>query len=292
MSSDADARDVPSDGVPASPAAAARVADEAEAAAFADLYRAAPAPLRQGLNLEVDERDGLTVLRAPGLRTPLFNRVIGAGLTRPFDVDEAEDLQARYRRAGVACWWLHWNPHAAPADVPERLLRRGYTVPARRTWAKMLHAGPVPVPLPAGDGPGLDVGRAAPDEVEGVARAIVESFGMAPFMSGWLAALHDRPGWTLYAARDGAAVVGGACLWTGGDRAWLGMGAVLPAGRGRGGQRRLMARRIEDAVAAGCRHVVTETGEPIGDEANPSLDNMARCGFVRVAARRNLQSPE
>jgi hypothetical protein len=33
--------------------------------------------------------------------------------------------------------------------------------------------------------------------------------------------------------------------------------------------------------------VITETGEPIGDEPNPSLRNMAWCGFVRVASRLN-----
>jgi hypothetical protein len=52
-----------------------------------------------------------------------------------------------------------------------------------------------------------------------------------------------------------------------------------------------MARRISDAIAAGCRHIVTETGEPVGDEPNPSLSNMMRCGFRKVASRLNFQAP-
>ena len=42
---------------------------------------------------------------------------------------------------------------------------------------------------------------------------------------------------------------------------------------------------------AGARHLVTETGEPMGDEPNPSLANMNRCGFVTVASRLNFVGP-
>ena len=67
--------------------------------------------------------------------------------------------------------------------------------------------------------------------------------------------------------------------------------AVAESHRRRGGQGALMARRIADALAAGCRHITTETGEPVGDEPNPSLDNMFRCGFVTVASRLNFEAP-
>jgi hypothetical protein len=50
-----------------------------------------------------------------------------------------------------------------------------------------------------------------------------------------------------------------------------------------------MAARIRPAIEAGCTAIVTETGEPVGDEPNPSLANMLRCGFVRVASRLNYE---
>src|SRR4051812_38749252 len=89
---------------------------------------------------------------------------------------------------------------------------------------------------------------------------------------------------------------GGFCFWAGGWAgsglgAWLGMGAVLPAYRRRGGQGSLMALRISDAIDAGARHIVTETGEALSGEANPSLTNMHRCGFVTVASRLNYAGP-
>jgi hypothetical protein len=68
-------------------------------------------------------------------------------------------------------------------------------------------------------------------------------------------------------------------------------GAVRTSHRRRGGQGALMARRIADAVAAGARYLVTETGEPMADEPNPSLANMKRCGFVTVASRLNFVGP-
>jgi len=51
-----------------------------------------------------------------------------------------------------------------------------------------------------------------------------------------------------------------------------------------------MAARIRGAIEAGCTAIVTGTGEPVGDEPNPSLANMLRCGFARVGSRLNYES--
>jgi hypothetical protein len=50
-----------------------------------------------------------------------------------------------------------------------------------------------------------------------------------------------------------------------------------------------MTLRIADAIAAGGKYIVTETGEPVGDEPNPSLSNMQRCGFRQIASRLNFE---
>ncbi|HEU0200241.1 MAG TPA: hypothetical protein VFR86_07380, partial [Burkholderiaceae bacterium] len=95
---------------------AAQVADGIEAAAAADLYAAAPAALAQKLGLQVAQQSGATVLLAADLPSPMFNRVIGLGLHAPASAQDLENVSARFRAAGVAAWWLHWNPFAAPAD--------------------------------------------------------------------------------------------------------------------------------------------------------------------------------
>jgi hypothetical protein len=52
-----------------------------------------------------------------------------------------------------------------------------------------------------------------------------------------------------------------------------------------------MARRIEDAITLSARYPSTETGEPVGNEPRPSLNNMKRCGFTRIVSRLNLLGP-
>ena len=52
-----------------------------------------------------------------------------------------------------------------------------------------------------------------------------------------------------------------------------------------------MAWRIREAIALGCSDIVTETGEPAGDEPNPSLRNMEACGFRRLVSRLNFAAP-
>lgn len=272
--------------------AAAAASDRVEAAAFADLFDAAPAALRERLGLEVRQVAGATLLIAPRMPVALFNRAIGWGMdldggAHVASVSDAQAIAQAFREAGSASWWLHANPLARPAALADALLARGWTLPPRRSWAKMLRDT---APLPPAD-TALSVGPVASSEVEATTQAIAAVFEMPPFMAAWLAALHGRPRWRVLALRDGAQVVGGACLFVDGPLAWLGMGAVLASHRRRGGQRALMARRIDDAIAAGCGAIATETGEPIADEPNPSLANMRRCGFQVVASRLNLVAP-
>jgi hypothetical protein len=264
---------------------AAALADHVEARAYAGLFAAAPDALRARLGLRVERLAGATALIAPGLPTTMFNRVIGLGLDDAATPGSVAQLRTLFRDAGVKAWWLHWNPDAQPVDMPALLAAQGFTLPARRAWAKMLRETAQP-PAVRSD---LAVAEARPADVAATASCIAQAFAMPPFMADWLAALHGRPAWRLYAVADAGVVVGGACLFVDGDAGWLGMGAVLASHRRRGGQGAAMARRIADAGAAGCRWVVTETGEPVDDEPNPSLANMRRHGFRQVASRLNFE---
>lgn len=261
------------------------LADRAEAAAFADLYDAAPAALKSMLGLQVVSIGGAAALVAPRMPATMFNRVIGLGLDRPATDADFQASRSLYRDAGTATWWLHWNPFAAPEEGADAFARRGFAVPARRAWAKMLRSSEPPVVV-ATD---LVVQPATGEQAVAVGASIAQAFGMPPFMGDWIAALHGRERWRVYAVADGGRIVGGGCLFLGPEAGWLGMGAVVASHRRRGGQAALMARRIADAGAEGLRLVVTETGEPIGAEPNPSLANMHRVGFRRVASRSNYE---
>lgn len=266
---------------------AAWIADDVEARAFSDVYAAAPDESKARLGLGVQGIADATLFLASRIPSAMFNRVIGLGMRQAASLETVRAIAGAYRRARVQSWWVHWNPFARPADLPSHLLAAGYTEPRRRAWAKMLR-DTTPPPAIATD---LDVGPIKDGQQASVVEAIVESNEMPGFMVDWLVRLCNRPRWTLYAVAEGGRIAGGAALFLDGQDAWLGLGGVLPAYRRRGGQGRLMTLRIEDAIARGARHIVTETGEAIADEPNPSLGNMVRCGFTRVASRLNFASP-
>jgi len=85
--------------------------------------------------------------------------------------------------------------------------------------------------------------------------------------------------------------VAGGALFIDKGLAWLGLGATLASHRGRGAQNAILARRITDALAAGVRGLVTETGLPApGEEAaHPSFRNIRRAGFEIAYARANYR---
>jgi len=114
---------------------------------------------------------------------------------------------------------------------------------------------------------------------------------MPPALVPWFEAVAVRPSWQAYIAREGGTAIGAALLYINESRAWLGAAGVRKEARGRHVHRALMAQRIEAAIAAGCTRLVTETGEPVGDEPNPSLANMEWCGFEKVCSRLNYAAP-
>jgi GNAT superfamily N-acetyltransferase len=265
----------------------ARLSDAVEVRAFRALWEAAPPALAARLGLRIEEVADATLLIAPGLPTPMFNRAIGLGLEQPATLARVDAIASAYRRAGVSNWWLHWNPHARPAGFDAALESHGFRAAPRRSWAKMWRSPLDPPQVETA----LNVEPASGDAALQVARIAVAAFEMPTFMEEWLALLCTGA-WRMYAVRDGEAIVGGGCLYLDAEAGWLGVAAVAPSHRGRGGQAALMARRIADAGRAGALHVITETGEPTAaGEANPSLANMKRCGFETVASRLNYAAP-
>jgi len=267
--------------------ALARAADAIEAAACRDMIAAAPAEFARAAGLRSAEVGGATLLVAPGIPDTLFNRAIGLGAQRRATEADLDAVIAAFRDAGCKNYWIHWNPFAAPADVPRWLAARGFAPPARRSWAKMLReAKPLPEARTA-----LEVREATEPETAAVAQAICSAFGMPPAFGPWFEAIARKPRWKLFAALAEARVAGGGFLYTAGSDAWLGVAGMLAEFRGRGGQRALMALRIREAGTAGYSRIFTETGEPVGGESSPALENMRRSGFRQICSRVNYAAP-
>ena len=262
-----------------------RAADASEAAAYADLYAAAPADLAARLGLRVESIAGAQLLLAPALPVPIFNRVIGFGTFEAASEEVLDTIIERYRAAGVRSFWLSVSPVARPETIASWLAARGFVPPKRRSWAQM-RWGVAPPPAIA---TALSVTVAQAHDAAELAHVVTTAFEMPPPMADWLSALVGRDGWQSYAARHDGRIVGGGFVHTLPPLAWLGMGSILPQFRGHNGQLALFAARIAHAQSAGCTSIHTETGEPAGEEPNPSLMNMVRCGFEQVASRPNFE---
>ena len=268
-------------------AALAAAADAIEASAFADMIAAAPAELVRALGLRSTTVGGATLLIAPGIPDIQFNRAIGLGVFAAATEAGLDAVIGAFREAGSKKFWIHWNPHATPASVPQWLAARGFAPPERRSWAKVARG----VEAPPEFRTSLEVRGARPGEETAAGEAIAGAFGLPPSFAPWLASLALRQRWRLYVALANARVAGGGYLYLEGRDAWLGAAGVLKEYRGRGGHLGLMALRIRDAAAVGCARIFTETGEPVANEPNPSLANMKRCGFKRVCSRLNYAPP-
>lgn len=255
-------------------------ADHIEAAAWRSMFALAPPPM----GLVAERIAGTTALIAPAIPVSLMNRVIGLGVDEP-PTDAAIDAIAdRYRAAGVKTYWIHASPLAA--GLESRLTSKGFALASRPTWAKVLR-GTEPPPDVATPFALREVGAAHAMEL---AHVILAAHGMPPPMAPWTAAMVGGGGFRAFAAFDGDTIVAGGFLHLDGAGAWLGLGGTAASHRRRGAQGALMALRIREAISAGATRIATETGEPIDGEPNPSLANMYRMGFRRVATRRNYTS--
>lgn len=258
-----------------SPTALARMVENAEAAAYADLLSAAPAAWRC---FSEQTANGWALL-APSLNLLLFNRLVGWGLEQPAQRSRIQSALDRYRAAGVTNFGVQLSPVAKPSELPDWLADSGLS--RRDSWSKVYRAvGDAPVVATS-----LRVEPVAETDANAFAAITCASFGMPRQLEPWIASIVGRAGWHTYLALDGRDPVGAGALFVRENIGWLGIAGTLPAARRRGAQSALMARRIADGGRLGCRWLVTETGQDTPERPNPSFHNMMRAGF-KVAYHR------
>jgi len=261
----------------------ARLVERGEAEANRDLFRAAPSGLAEALGLEAFSiGDGLALI-AREIDDAQFNRVFGLGVDAPIRPEHLDQVVRSFRPLGHSKARLQLAPAAERRlGVAEALAARGIAR-APGGWTK--RARSTADPLAASTDLAIVEAEHAPGAFGETACA---GFGVPGFIAPWFEALVGRPNWRTFLAMDGDQPVGTAALYLAEDCGWLGIAAVLPQARGRGGQGALMRRRIEDARAAGKAWAVTETGAPLpGETPGPSYRNMERYGFAEVHLRAN-----
>jgi GNAT superfamily N-acetyltransferase len=225
--------------------------------------------------LPLYDQDALTIgdavcLRAPHAPdSPMLNRVVGLGLDSPV---EEQTLDRALDAMGDVAFYVAVAP-SADRRLETLLDARGL----EHGWGWMLfERGPEP---PREVETALAVAEVDGRSAEDWARIVTAAYGLPDASRGVVARVASLPGWTALLALDGDEPAAAAAVWIGGDAAYFGFAATLPEHRGKGGQGALFAARIERAVAAGCRTLVTETGALRDDRPSASYRNILRSGF-------------
>lgn len=259
--------------------------EQAEFAAYVDLYRAAPAALRREHAIEVVPLSAATCLGCRDFDPPaIFRRPVGLGVGRAVSEAELEAVLAHMDARGLR-YAVPVAEQTRPSELSAWLAQRGFTrgyawMRFRRDCSTSRAALTNLQLRVAGTELGADFGR-----------VVAEGFGLPAAIAPWLAALPGRASWICLLAFDGASPVAAGAAYLDGDHAWLGFGATLASHRRRGAQSALLARRIEEAAARGARVAVTETGERLPDRPSHSYRNLLRAGFQERYLRQNWLSP-
>jgi GNAT superfamily N-acetyltransferase len=262
------------------PAEIAEIAEFGEANAMADMYAALSPELRRDLGAGWERRGGAVVLLMRQVPYILFNRVIGLGLQEPASTALLDDLLALFAAQGARAA-VQLSPTAQPADLPGWLEARGFH--PEDAWIKFVRGVEPPADVPTD----LRIECISAAQAPAFAAVFAEVFGIPDPVQAWLAGCVERPGWRHYVAFDGAIPAATGALYVADGIGWLGMAATRPAARRRGAQGAIIARRIRDAAALGCRWLAVETARDTPEHPNPSTHNLRRLGFQFAYHRLN-----
>ncbi len=257
------------------------VSERIEAAGLEALHAAASDELRARLGLRLERIEGTLVSMAANDPSILLNRAVGLGLTRPATREGIERICATYSEHGVERFYLGVHPAARPDGVEQWLDDAG--LETGRRWMKF-ERGPDQAPTAESS---LEVREIGEEHVDAFGRIAASGFGLTPAAAPLFRGLIDRSGFHLYMTFDGDTPAGTGLVYIDGECAWFDWAATDPASRRRGSQRSVLARRIEDALDAGCTRLLTCTGEAVPGDPQHSYHNIEWAGFEPKFLREN-----
>jgi GNAT superfamily N-acetyltransferase len=228
----------------------------------------------------VTETGGAVVLTVPTApASPMLNRVVGLGLSRPATEADVDDAIAALP-TGVT-FYVAVGPEARPAELPAWLAARG--LEPGWGWMSFRRAPTSPPAFTTS----LRLARVT-STADAAAFAHIQrvAYGLPEELEEVMASAPAH-GWECWLALDGDEPAGAGALYVAEGAAYLGLGATLPEHRGKGAQGALLAHRIARAGELGCDLVVTETGERRTDSPSNSYRNILRAGFHEVAVTAN-----
>jgi GNAT superfamily N-acetyltransferase len=253
-----------------------------ERAALEDLHAAASPADREALDLRLETVADALVSMAGQVPSLLVNRTLGLGCGQPATREAIDAIAAAYRRHDVRRYLVHGHPQAKPAELADWLGEAGFR-PYRR-WMKFVRKADTPPEA----GSTLKVERIGGEHGEDFARVAGSGFDLTEACIPWLAKLPDRKPWHVYMSFDeSGAPAGTGAMFVRDGVAYFEFAATRPEARGRGSQRALLSRRLQDALALGCHTMVSMTGEAVAGDPQHSYRNLMWAGFREAYLRDN-----
>jgi GNAT superfamily N-acetyltransferase len=213
--------------------------------------------------------------------SPLINRVLGLGSQSAPTVELLTEIREVYRQAEVSRFFLHVVPEQVGTGRGEPLTAAGFR--RYRGWMKFTR-GPGPIREARTD---LAVRQIGSDQAADFAAIVAPAFDLSPASEPVLAALVDDPRWHVFMSFAETRPAGTGALFMDGNLGYLDFGSTHPDFRRRGSQGALLATRLRHAFEAGCRTVVTMTGEAVPGDPQHSYGNILKAGFTEAYLREN-----
>jgi len=255
--------------------------EECERAAWGDFYRAANDDIARNAGIRLEDSDVGLVAIAAKANVLGLNRVLGLGIREPATKEAVVAMIDRFKSAGVPRFFIQLSPVAQPDGFAKTLQYTGFR--RYNNWVRLSRTT-TDVPTAQTDLAIREIGGADAADFGSIA---AECLGWPPEIAPVVAATVGRPGWKHFMAFDGETPAATGALFAAGEVAWLDFAATGEAFRGRGAQKALAVRRIQEAASLGCRTVIVETSQPRPDYVALSYGNMLKLGFHEAYLRPN-----
>jgi hypothetical protein len=265
-----------------------RAIERAEANAWRDLYRAAPADFAASQGLAIVEQGDLVWTTCTTIPFIHFNCVKNFGVDSPATESQLDALLAHYRAAGILRPWFYANPHAEPSALRCWLEARG--LQRQGGWERIFRDATPLAPEPLFPTEGASVEPVTPATAKEWADFIGSRYRLPT--SPWLLALVGRRGWHHYMLKRDGVVAAVRSLFIGTDgMAWSGIEAPVPGIMAPSFDLDAMLGEamVRDGIAAGARLFVADIEAPSTERDGPAYRNYARLGF-RLAYFRSHYS--
>jgi hypothetical protein len=251
----------------------AQLVEFSESRAYRSLVQGAPETLLQTHGLRaLPVGSGLALVAGSVAGSLNLNRVIGLGVGEPATESMIDDILEMYHSEGLSCG-IEIGPAARPTLIVDwlrkRRLRRG--LPTAMHYRR---GEPV-----SSTSKGITVVQVRGRERVTVADICCSIFRMPKLVGTLIAHTAEGAGWRQWLAYVEDQPIAAALSFVAEDVAWLGWDATVPEFRGLGAQLALIAHRVNDAAASGCKYVTTETAVNTAVRNDPSFQNYARLGF-------------